>query len=66
VLGDMAKVAVPELVKMYDEDLSADSRKAQIRCVGLDRPASSPHPFAPAIRDQFRSAAVRANACGAG
>lgn len=41
-LGDMAKGAVPELVKMYDEDLSAHSRSAIEDALGWIGPASRP------------------------
>jgi hypothetical protein len=62
VLGDMAKGAVPVLVKMYDEDLSADSRSAIEDALAWIGPASKP-----AIRLLLRSATnsdrrVRANA----
>ena len=62
VLSDMAKGAVPALVKMYDEDLSADSRSAIEDALAWIGPASKP-----AIRLLLQSAtnsdrSVRANA----
>jgi hypothetical protein len=42
VLGDMAKGAVPALVKMYDEDLSAESRSAIEDALAWIGPAAKP------------------------
>jgi HEAT repeat protein len=62
VLGDMAKAAVPALVKTYDEDISVDSRSAIEDALAWIGPAAKP-----ALQLLLRAAAdphprVRANA----